>query len=182
MTRTLLVLAMLALVLLAVWGMRRGWARRGDRQADLLVRFPDPPAEPGPPLLGPLPGLYVGAVVAGVWQDRVATQRLGLRAAGTLGVDQDGVLIERDGERSVWVPRTELAGVRTDRALAGKAMTTQGLLVLTWAQQPAPTPADAASADPGPRAHPDIDLGFRADDPTPYPAVLAALGTTEEDA
>ena len=177
MTRTLLVLAVLALAVLAAWGMRRGWARRGERQADLLVRFPDPPADPGPALLGPLPGLYVGAVVAGDWQDRVAAQRLGLRAAGTFGVHEHGVLIERRGERSVWVPRAELAGVRTDRALAGKAMTTRGLLVLTWAQETPPP-----GADHEPRAHPDIDLGFRADDPTPYPAVLAALGTTEEDA
>ena len=173
MTRTLLVLAVLALALLAVWGMRRGWVHRERRQADLLVRFPDPPDAVGPVLLGPLPGLYVGAVVAGDWQDRVATARLGLRAAGTLGVHEDGVLITREGERPVWVPRAELAGARTDRALAGKAMTTRGLLVLTWAQGPPGAPDDA---------HPPIDLGFRADDPTPYPAVLAALGTTEEDA
>lgn len=171
MTRTLLVLALVALVALAVWGMRRGWAHRADRQAGLLVRFPDPPAEVGPALLGPLAGLYVGAVVAGDWQDRVAAERLGLRAAGRLGVHEAGVLIERRGERDVWLPRAELAGARTDRALAGKAMTTRGLLVLTWAQD---------GADP--TRHPDIELGFRADDPTPYPAVLAALGAPEEDA
>lgn len=172
MTRTLLVLALVALVALGVWGMRRGWVHRGDRQAGLLLRFPEPPAEVGPAVLGPLPGLYVGAVVAGDWQDRVAVERLGLRGAGRLAVHPDGVLIERTGERDLWLPRAEVAAVRTDRALAGKAMTTRGLLVLTWAQRP---------ADPDPD-HPDIELGFRADDPTPYPAVLAALGTPQEDA
>ena len=38
MTRTLLVLAVLALAVLAAWGMRRGWARRGERQADQIGR------------------------------------------------------------------------------------------------------------------------------------------------
>ncbi|GAB2927024.1 transporter [Rhodococcus aerolatus] len=176
MTRTLLVLALVALVVLAVWGMRRGWVHRGDRQAGLLTRFPEPPAAVGPATLGPFPGLYVGAVVAGDWQDRVAVERLGLRGAGRLAVHADGVLVERTGERDVWLPRGELAGVRTDRALAGKAMTTRGLLVLTWAQRPG-----GPGADPDPD-HPDIELGFRADDPAPYPAVLAALGAPEEDA
>lgn len=188
MTRLLLTLGTLALVALAVWGMRRGWVHRQQRQADLLVRFPAPPPDVGPVRLGPLPGLYVGAVVAGDWQDRVAAQGLGLRAAGTLGVHDDGVLLTRRGSADVWVPRTELARARTDNALAGKVMTTAGLLVLTWRQDPTvasgprPDPDAQRDTDAAAAAHPDIDLGFRADDPAAYPAVLTALGADEEDA
>ncbi len=163
--RVLLSLLVLALLLLAVWGMYRGWQHRGQRQAGGLGEFPAAPTDPGPILLGPETGLYVGSTIGGNWQNRVTVGDIGHRATAELTLHADGVLLSRQGASSLWLPRKTIDGARTDSRLAGKVMTKNGLLVLRWRV-----------------GLETVDSGFRADDKASYPAWVGALAAaTEKD-
>lgn len=160
---TLLTFAVLALIMFAMW---RGWRRRGQRQAWLLAGYPRAPEDPGPVLLGPHTGLFVGMTMAGDWQDRVAAGDLGDRATAELSLHADGALCARQGATDLWVPRARLVHARTAQGLAGKVMTRDGLLVLRWTVG-------------GPERSGELDLGFRADDKAVYADWLAALASDE---
>ena len=159
--RVLLSLLVLALLLLAVWGMYRGWQHRAQRQATGLGAFPAAPTDPGPIRLVPVTGLYVGSTLGGNWQNRIAVGDIGHRATTELSLHADGVLLNRQGASSIWLPRNTIEAARTDSRLAGKVMTKDGLLVLRWRV-----------------GEETVDTGFRADDKRCYREWVAALATT----
>jgi hypothetical protein len=127
--RLLLSLAVVAFFVLCAAGMRLGWRNRQRRQSYL----PELPAVPdlGIPVLAELTGVYVGTTTAGDWQDRIVAHGLGNRAATTVRLFDNGVLLDNAGG-PLWIPADDLVDVRTDRALAGKAMGVDGLLVFRW--------------------------------------------------
>ena len=139
----------------------RGWRNRGRGQAELIGEMPVAPTELGEPQLGPDSGLYVGSTLAPSWQNRVAVGDVGDRATATISAYPDGVLLERRGASDIWIPRSSITAVRTERGLAGKVMTADGLLVIRWVL---PTGTE-------------IDSGMRADDKTVYPGWVAAFDT-----
>ena len=122
---------MLAVTVLAFYGMWRGWRRRVRHGHPDLPPLPAPPetGERGRVLVPAVPGLYVGTVTAEDWLDRVAAEGLSLRATGRLQVSEQGALIERDGGEPVWLPVAALRSVRIAEALAGHVMGPAGLLV-----------------------------------------------------
>lgn len=162
MTRALLVIICLALVALALWGMRRGWRARAARQADLAA----PPTVPT--CLGPAElratGLYVGTTGAGSWQDRVVHADLGLRADAVLTLHPEGVLVERQGASAIFLPAADLVGARLAPGLAGKVVGAGGLLVVRWR---------LATSGAGSAA--ELDTGFQADDKSAYPGWVRAI-------
>lgn len=171
MTRVLLTVAVAAFFALCVFGMWRGWRARARRQASVLPPLPAVPTElaelagsaeltqlPGTPLLPETTGVYVGSTTAGDWQDRVAVGDLGFRAAATLRLTSDGLLVNRVGAQPLWIPAAQLRGARTDRALAGKVMGRDGLLVVRWQL------GDQL-----------LDTGFRGDDKDVYQRWVAEL-------
>lgn len=157
------VVVAVALWAIIVFAMYRGWRRRSTMQSGWVGELPAPPRDPGSAVLGPVTGLYVGSAIDGNWQARVTAEGLGRRGAGTITAYRTGVLIERDNDAPVWLPRAEITGVRLDRRLAGKVMTRDGLLVITW-HPPGSNEPDLL-----------IDTGFRADDKTIYPEWTAEL-------
>lgn len=158
MLRLLLSLAALVVFALLVWGGSRGWRHRAERQEAVTGAFPPAPADPGPVLHGPTTGLYVGSTIAGDWQDRVTVGDIGHRAAGALTLHQHGLLVQRDGASSIWLPLSAVQGIRTDQKLAGKVTLKGGLLVLRWAVGGAV-----------------VDTGFRGDGIDDYPGWLTAV-------
>lgn len=54
----------------------------------------------------------------------------------------------------IWIPQDSIRAIRTERGLAGKVMTKDGVLVIRW-ELPSGT---------------EIDTGFRGDDKSVYPA------------
>ncbi len=156
--RVLLSLPVLALLVLSVWGMYRGWQHRAQRQTQGLGDFLVAPTDPGPVLLGPETGLYVGSTIGGNWQNRIAVGDIGHRAAAELSLHAAGVLLSRHGASSIWLPHNTIEGARTDNRLAGKVMTKDGLLVLRWRV-----------------GQETVDTGFRADDKASYREWLGAL-------
>ncbi|MEU7525506.1 transporter [Saccharothrix sp. NPDC042600] len=157
MTRVLLSLAILAVFLLCLYGMWRGWRNRAKRQA-ALPAFPQPPAATGAATLETT-GVYVGTTLGDNWQDRVAVGDIGHRAEATLKLTDTGVLVERTGASPMWIPLEDVLDARTARGLAGKVMGPDGLLVLRWRN-----------------AGHTFDTGFRGDDKDVYEQWVQALG------
>lgn len=162
MDRVWITLGFLLLWVVLVLLMWKGWRGRARRQAENIGELPAVPAELGEQLVAPSTGLYVGSTLAPSWQDRIAVGDLGHRAAGEISRYRSGVLLERDGASPIWIPQDSIRAIRTERGLAGKVMTKDGVLVIRW-QLPSGT---------------EIDTGFRGDDKTVYPSWVDA---TNED-
>lgn len=153
MERTLWVVGLLAFWVLLLALMYLGWRNRANRQAARVGEFPSVPTELGAPVLAPTTGLYVGSTIAPSWQDRIAVGDIGFRATGEIARYERGILLERNGATPIWIPAESVRAIRTERGLAGKVMTRDGLLVIRWAL-PSGT---------------EIDTGFRGDDKSVYP-------------
>ncbi|MFG1781341.1 transporter [Rhodococcus oryzae] len=152
--RILLTVGFLLFWALMVALMYRGWKKRAGRQADAIGELPAVPADLGAQLIPPSSGLYVGSTLAPSWQDRIAVGDIGFRATGDISRHEKGVLLERDGASAIWIPQASIRAIRTERGLAGKVMSKDGVLVIRW-ELPTGT---------------EIDTGFRGDDKSVYPA------------
>ena len=165
MDRVLLVVGFLvfwvAMIGLIIWG----WKNRQKRQADAIGTLPRVPEQFGAVVTPACTGLYVGSTLAPSWQNRIAVGDMGHRATGTLTRYETGILLERTGESDIWMPADSLRAVRTERGLAGKVMTRDGLLVVRW-ELPTGT---------------EIDTGFRADDKTVYPQWVDDTSSDEKE-
>ncbi len=147
MERTLWVLGLVLVCVLAAWGLWAGWKHRAERQAG-LPRLPMVPNAVGEVVTPPLSGLYVSTTTAGNWQDRIVAHGLGVRADATVRLTDAGVLVDRDGADPIFVPIEDLVEVTTAPGIAGKVMgRADGILIIRWRL------GDA-----------QLDSGIRADD------------------
>ena len=134
--RLALTLFMGALVLAFLVLMRRGWVRRASRQSDVSPLPPVPPvpsvgdAEGG--AVADASGRYLGATRSGDWLDRVAVHGLGVPSKAHCVVSERGVWIVRQGATNVFIAAGDVAGVRHDRASAGRVLEVDGVLLITW--------------------------------------------------
>ena len=148
MERFWLTLAVLAVCVLAGFGLLVGWRHRAQRQAG-LPELPSVPEDFGPALATALTGLYVSTTTAGNWQDRIVARGLGRRANATAELTADGVLIDRIDDEAIFLPAGSLTAVGTAPGIAGKVMgLPNGVLIISWRL------GDV-----------ELDSGFRADDP-----------------
>jgi hypothetical protein len=170
--RVALTLLLLAMVLGLLALMRRAWVRRGARQSDIepLPAVPplpaaDTQADDGSGAVDDVAARYLGATRAGDWLDRVVAQGLGTPSAASIWVRPDlGVWISRRGAPDLFLAATQVVGVRHDRAMAGRVLERDGVLVITWRL--------GAS---------DLDLGLRVRAADEAERVRAAVARTIED-
>ncbi len=150
---SLIVAAVLAVALsLAIQAMLRGWRHRAMRQAELIGTLPSMPDTVGPAIVPATTGLYVGSTLAPSWQDRIAVGDLGYRTKAVLTRYPEGIMLQRSGARPIWIPDESITAIRTERGIAGKAMTHAGILAIRW-RLPSGT---------------EIDTGFRGNDRAAY--------------
>jgi hypothetical protein len=154
--RTLLVVACVVFVVLALLGMRLGWRNRERRQSSLPA-LPAVPADLANPLLHSS-GVYVGTTFATSWQDRVVAAGLGRRAAAEAVLYPSGLLLDRAADDPVFLPADDWVEARLAPGVAGKVTGAGGLLVVRWRL-----------------GENELDTGFRADDKTSYPAWVRAI-------
>ena len=125
-------IALVAVCLLAVYGLMVGWRHRGARQSGLAA-LPAVPDGLGPDLVTPVTGMYVSTTTAGSWQDRIVAHGLGRRAVGAIRLSAEGVCIERDGGDDIFVPAAALVDVTTAPGIAGKVIgQPDGILIVRW--------------------------------------------------
>ena len=150
---SLIVAAVLAVAIgFAVQAIVRGWRHRAERQAELIGTLPPIPDTVGPAIVPATKGLYVGSTLAPSWQDRIAVGDLGYRTKAVLTRYPEGIMLQRSGGQPIWIPDESITAIRTERGIAGKAMTHHGILAIRW-RLPSGT---------------EIDTGFRGNDRAEY--------------
>ncbi|MFE3793426.1 PH-like domain-containing protein [Nocardia tengchongensis] len=164
--RLLQVLILLAFFVLCLGLMYWAWTSRAKKQAGAIGDLPAVPADCGAQLLEPTTGLYLGSTLAPSWIQRITVGDLGFRATAELTRFERGILLERDGAGTIWIPQESITAVRAERGHAGKVMTEDGVLVIRWTL---PTGTE-------------VDTGFRGDDKAVYPAWTATATKTGDEA
>jgi hypothetical protein len=145
-----LVMAAVVAVLIAFFirQMLRGWLHRAQRQVEMIGALPPLPDTVGPAIVPATKGLYVGSTIAPSWQDRIAVGDLGFRSKAVLTRYPEGIMLQRSGAGPIWIPDEAITAIRTERGIAGKALTHDGILAIRW-RLPSGT---------------EIDTGFRGND------------------
>lgn len=166
MERTLQVVGLLLLFVACLGLMYWAWTGRAKKQASAIGELPPIPADCGAQLLEPTTGLYLGSTLAPSWIQRITVGDLGFRATAELTRFERGILLERDGAATIWIPQESITAVRAERGHAGKVMTEDGVLVIRWTL---PTGTE-------------VDTGFRGDDKDVYPAWTGAATKTGDEA
>ncbi|MCI0383384.1 hypothetical protein [Streptomyces sp. CNQ085] len=156
------VIGLLLVVALVYWLMREGWKWRSTLQSD-LPEPPRVPADPGEPKLI-MTGRYHGSTAAGQWLERIVAHGLGSRSRAELTLTEQGVTVARPGANDFFIPADRLRGARLDKGIAGKVLTEDGLLVITW--------------EHGDRL---LDSGFRSDRAAQHAAWLEELRAVSGD-
>lgn len=132
MDRLLPLSLLVLLCALIFWGMWAGWKGRQKRQKGTGVLAPVPDRYEDAESLLAVPGVYIATTRMGDWLDRIATNTLGVKAAGTLFIFEDAVVIARDGAQDLWVRASDILAVRTEAGMAGKFVEKNGLVMLSW--------------------------------------------------
>lgn len=163
MERFALTIAVLGLFLLLALGMRAGWRRKAREQSEDYDPFPEVPARLADPdgISEPrdkTSGIYVATTRSGHWQERIVTRGAGMRGPATMRRYTAGVVVDRDGAPSFFIPAESILDAKTAKGMAGKVMGTDGLLVITWRLGSV-----------------DVDTGFRSDDKSVYRNWIHAL-------
>jgi hypothetical protein len=182
MRTTVSIAVVLALAVLALGAMRRGWLHRRDRSSAWVPDLPaTPPEGAGPGTLGarrtePFEATYVSSTRSGDWLERVVAHDLGARSAAVVQVFDAGARIARTGALDVFVPATSLRSVGATGGIAGKFMGRDAIVVLTWVTGP----GDERGLDTGLHLRHDADRPRLIDAATalivePAPIVETAL-------
>ncbi|MDJ0320067.1 hypothetical protein [Pseudarthrobacter sp. PS3-L1] len=129
-TRLVSGLFTLVLVVVALGLIWLGWRNRLKRQSDVAA-LPALPEDPGTAMASS-EGQYVSSTTAGDWLDRIAVHSLGIRTNATLSVHPDGVLYLRSGAPDIFIPASQLTGVRKDSGMTGKFVEKDGLVIVSW--------------------------------------------------
>lgn len=132
----LFVLVLTVIVWLAMSLYRGRHVRSVTRQTATLPPFPQPPTEltgpSGAALLPAAGGTYLGTSMAGDWNDQVTVGDIGRQTPATLHLSRAGLLLDRRGASPLWIRATAVRGARTGRAVSGRVLTDDGLLIVTW--------------------------------------------------
>jgi hypothetical protein len=139
-------------IALVIQLMMRGWRHRALRQAALIGTLPAMPDTLGSAIVAPTDGMYVGSTLTPSWHDRVAVGDLGYRRKAVMTRYPEGIMLRRSGASPIWIPQQSITGVHTQRGIAGKVTTRNGILAIRW-RLPSGT---------------EIDTGFRGRDRDEY--------------
>lgn len=156
MTKTVLLIIVIAIGVALLALMLLGWRARARRQAHL----PRPEAVPTDPgaLIARVAVLYVATTAPHAPLERIAVAGLGFRARGALEIRERGLILELPAERDAFIPREELIGADRATWTIDRVVEPDGLLLVAWRLG----------------GHP-VDSYFRIVDHTPVTSVIDAV-------
>lgn len=162
MDRSLLLALVIVFGLLLLALMIAGWRTRRRRQGEL----PEPPSAPHElaAVLGSFAGKYVATSRAGEPLERIVSHGLGFRGKATTAVTADGILIERVGERAVWIPQSSITDVRRATWTIDRVVEPDGLNLIEWSFGGL-----------------TVDTTLRLDEPAAFDVAAATLLTADPD-
>lgn len=131
MDRSLLLAIVIVFGLMLLALMFAGWRTRRARQSELPLP-PEAPVELGSPL-GVFAGKYVATSHADRPLDRIVSHGLGFRGKATTTVTEAGILIDRVGERAVWITRDAITAVGRATWTIDRVVEEDGLTLVQWA-------------------------------------------------
>lgn len=127
--RTLLTLAMFALIGLAFLGMRKGWQNRAKREvAPISTAIPTSAIA----LTEKHPARFAGTTISGRWLDRITNYGLGTPRSAFVQVFDSGIFVTDDLDFNLWIAKDVITNVGTKRGIAGDVVEKDGMLVITW--------------------------------------------------
>lgn len=130
--RILLTLATLAVIVLLLRLLRRGWRNRQRGQGLELPPVPAQVADAGA-VLTATSGSYLGTIRRGQLLERIIAG--GGRAAADVVVGEFGVLIDRQGEPPLLIDRTAIEGVSTSPGMLQRYYGGHGVAMVDWRWQ-----------------------------------------------
>lgn len=134
MNRTTFTVLMIAIVAIALSAMWIAWRARARRDAGVLGAASEPHGE----LLGRFDAQYVSTTPAGEPMVRVAAPGLRYRGPAEVAVRRDGVTLAVRGERPVQLSAARITGGGSAGRRAGKAVEAGGLALLRWRDESDP--------------------------------------------
>lgn len=120
-----------AVIALAVWGMRRSWAKKARQFAHLPAPIAQAP-EGTQWVAGPVEARFGGTTTTGQWLNRVVTHNLGTPRGVTVAVSPDGLWLTDDTDFNLWIPTQDIVSVRTGRGIAGDVVEPDGMIIVSW--------------------------------------------------
>ena len=130
MTREMAAALMLALLLVLLVLMWRGWRRRTGRYQDLPALTRAEAVADGPLRVFHL--LYVATTEMGAPLERIAKRPLAFRSKVDLGVGASGVWLDIPGEDPVVIETAALRGVGRATWTIDRVVDSDGLVMLRW--------------------------------------------------
>jgi len=130
-SRIIFTLAVIAIIGLAIWGMRRAWLGKAKKFSHLPAPESAVPAN-SIAVTDAFESRFAGSTVSGQWLNRITVHALGTPRGVVASVNSDGIFIKDDADFSLWLPKADLTAVRTGRGIAGDVVEPQGMVILTW--------------------------------------------------
>lgn len=120
-----------AVIALAVWGMRRSW----EKKARQFAHLPAPAAQAPSDVTwtaGPVEARFAGTTTTGQWLNRVVTHNLGTPRGVQVSVSPQGLLLTDETDFRLWIPTQDIVAVRTGRGIAGDVVEPDGMIIVSW--------------------------------------------------
>lgn len=130
-SRTILTFAVIAIIALAIWGLRRAWLGKAAEFAALPAPASTLPTT-ATALTPAYPARFAGTTVSGQWLKRVTVHGLGTPRGITASVYREGIYLTDDANFSLWLALESITGLRAGRGIAGDVVEPDGMVILTW--------------------------------------------------
>lgn len=158
--RLILTGIMVLVIIWAVFSIRRAWRNKEFQQQEI----PAPMNVPSDFVASEkFVGRYLASSLAIDWLQRVVVHGLGSPSRAVVSVSEQGIAINFNQVREIFIPQSAILEVRPDRAIAGRAFEKNGIAVIVW---------KLGSVE--------IASGFRADTTEDHAKFLKVKGKTRE--
>jgi len=129
--RLVFTLVTIVVIALAVWGMRRSWAKKALQFAHLPAPQTQVPTDVEW-MAGPVEARFGGTTTTGQWLNRVVTHDLGTPRGVQVSVSSQGLWLTDDTDFHLWLPTQDIVAVRTGRGIAGDVVEPDGMIIVSW--------------------------------------------------